>query len=150
MQMTLYLNKSDNRTINKVISQVFTTSITPFKTLDIINPVVEIEYDSRIYTCNYAYIDTLHRYYYITNISLAKGNRMLIDLSVDVLAHLITNTGVKNIPVTVIRNENIGSNAVVDTKYPLNSNDNFIESRVFPVNPFTDTGNNYLIGINGG
>lgn len=48
-------------------------------TLDVLNPVFELDYDSSILSCNYMYVQDLGRYYFINNI--------------EIINHVITITG---------------------------------------------------------
>lgn len=71
---------------------------------DIMNPVIEVEYDDSILSYNYAHLNVLNRYYYIQNMTISK-KRIILHLHEDVLmtyasqikgcyAHIIrTNSG---------------------------------------------------------
>lgn len=86
MNITPYVNSSDNRVVNKTLSAIYLTpSDIKFKgEVNIMSPVIEMAYDAGLLTCNYVYIDTLARYYYVTKI-ITGGQRLTMECKCDVL-----------------------------------------------------------------
>lgn len=134
MNVTFY-NISDNpKKLEKDITNVIGSAraLAPTGQINVLNPVVVVAWDStngdKIINANYAYIDTFDRYYFITcGIDTAK--RIVVSGKVDYLMSWAAY--IKNCPCTVIRNENIGINYVVDKQLPLDSSRFDTEGIVF-------------------
>ena len=118
MTITFYNNESDAIEVSKKITSV--SSINNAKIInetDILNPSIIVSrnfYDNIILQANYLYIDNLHRYYYINNISFA-DSMIVIDCTVDVL--MSYKNGIRNITCTVTRNENLKNGYLNDDNY---------------------------------
>lgn len=86
MTLTPYVNSSDNRVVNKTLTPVYITPLNvTFKgDVNIMAPVLEMAYDVGLLTCNYVYINTLGRYYYVNKITTG-GQRLTMECKVDVL-----------------------------------------------------------------
>ena len=83
MNLTLYKNSSDNRCINKKITQVLSLSGNLKNESSVMNPTVIIE--TNIIDFNYLYIQEFKRYYYVDNITILRTNLIQVEASVDVL-----------------------------------------------------------------
>lgn len=80
-----YVNTSDRRVVTKTITQIGADISAVFKgEADIMNPVIELAYNSSLLTCNYVYIDVFARYYYVTKI-ITGSQRITMELKDDVL-----------------------------------------------------------------
>lgn len=86
MNITPYVNSSDRRVVNKTLSALYLTpKDIKFKgEVNIMAPVIEMAYDADLLTCNYIYIDTFARYYYIDKI-ITGGQRLTFECHIDVL-----------------------------------------------------------------
>lgn len=144
---TFYHNISDTNVIRKDISHIKDTSVTPTDTVNIISPVLIVDYDVDLISANYCYISAFSRYYYIKNISLQTGKKLLIECSVDVLMSF--ENDIYNAFVNVCRAENPANRDLADDKIQINPKTYFIETNLFPNNPYTTGGNQYVIGVNG-
>lgn len=86
MTITLYRNTSPVNAVRKNLSLVKSFSnVTNIDNLDILNPVIIVDYSITIPTVNYMYIADFRRYYFIDNIELMSGQRVKITAHVDVL-----------------------------------------------------------------
>lgn len=88
MTLTLYENKSDERIVDKTITQTATYEGYLRDESSITNPVVLIEGIFNIYNngnTNYMYLPDYRRYYYITDIIQKRANLVEIHGRVDVL-----------------------------------------------------------------
>lgn len=84
MDMVLYNYSGDRRKINKYLASVATVNIIAITDdTNILRPTIII--DTRAFNFNYVYIADFGRYYYVDNIKLMGGERIAIELSVDVL-----------------------------------------------------------------
>lgn len=80
MNNTQELNK-----ISKSPTTVLSLTGTLRESTDIVNPEIDIEYDGALTNVNYMYIDTLHRYYFITKIESKRNNLWRVYAHCDVL-----------------------------------------------------------------
>ena len=143
--MTVIFSKTSDgvNVLNKTITDVKTkTGVKPFEPCNMLTPKLLMAYDADILGCNHCRIDTFGRSYYITNIVLLTAEMMMIECNVDVLTTY--KDSIKNVTVSAVRSESVGSNDVIDTKYPLCPNkvwyDGIIKntSKIF----YNYTGNN--------
>lgn len=144
---TFYLNTSDKNVMYKNITSISTATFTPTDTVNIFTPAITVDYDANILTANYMYISAFSRYYYINNISLQIGKKLLITAYVDVLMSFADD--IQNAFVNVCRAQNPSNRDLLDDKIQVNPKTYFIETNLFPNNPFTTGGNQYVIGVNG-
>lgn len=108
-------------------------------------PSIMLEKNDELLSANYAYIDTLDRYYFIDNITLLKGGIMQFDLSVDVLHTYRDN--IKNATAYIERSESLGNRYLNDTYFPINTNRLVHRSPV--IGSFSTSLHNYLV-VTGG
>lgn len=90
MNLTYYNNKSDKRYVDKVIDQIALSehanpvSVKLLESTSIAHPTFKMKDVDLYMTANYCYVDALHRYYFIDNITLSQGYAFL-ECTVDVL-----------------------------------------------------------------
>lgn len=85
MQITLYKNNSDNKALNKNITNAKNINCEIKDTNSILNPTIFINKFAGFAAYNYCYIADFGRYYYITGVSVDLGNKIILNLKVDVL-----------------------------------------------------------------
>lgn len=85
MYMELYQVEDTHNTMNKEKTLVTSMNIHFKKQTNILRPYIKILYDGGIEMFNYAYIDELARYYFITNVEPFPNNIYYLQLEVDVL-----------------------------------------------------------------
>lgn len=144
---TFYRNISDKNVMYKTITSIKTATFTPTETVNIFTPAITVDYDVNILTANYMYISAFNRYYYINNISLQIGKKLLITGYVDVLMSFADD--IQNAFVNVCRAQNPANRDLADDKIQVNPKTYFIETNLLPNNPYTTGGNQYVVGING-
>ena len=150
MTVTLYKNTSDKRNLNKVITEIKSVSATAKGEINIISPTLILEYFSTDF--NYCYISDFKRYYFVNSITLLTGQRVQINLSVDVL--MSYKEEIKNLTVNVLRYENIEPTFLSDSRIPLFS-DTIQKVIEFPENIFNlenppENSKNFLLTVAGG
>lgn len=127
-RLVLYMNKSDKRQLNKVFTEVTTLRDVLLKeNTDILNPTILISrgrldnenYIQGFLKCNYAYLSTTNRYYFIDNIELRVGGIIAFKLKVDVLQSYASY--IQNVTGIVSRNEFVYSPYYIDDKIALRS-----------------------------
>ena len=84
MELNLYYNTSDNRTINKTLTHGLTISGNLREESSIIKPIITIKSDNVIRE-NYLYIPEYQRYYYITGKESVRTGIWRIHMEVDPL-----------------------------------------------------------------
>lgn len=114
MTAILYNNVSDNREINKNITEITSIELTLYLDTNILNPVFKVKTFNN--NGNYLYVPTLNRYYYINNYTLS-NQCVYLHCSVDVLMSY-KNT-ILNSEVLVYRNEFIKDLRLQDTNMPI-------------------------------
>lgn len=136
MTVTLYNITDDPRKLNKTLP----AGLGPYNTVNaldivsIVNPTLILEYSSGYIDCNYCYVLEFGRYYFC-KVSVDTGGRIVLTCTVDPLMSFATE--IKNCPACILRNENIGSNYVVDKKLPIDSSRFFTEGKKFPESELT-------------
>lgn len=153
MQITLYQNNSDNRTVDKQLQQIMQpVNAIPTDDMSILYPVITLDYNAEYIEANYAYIPLFKRYYYITERTVTIGKRIIMSMAVDVRRSWIYHAG--NCDVTVVRNEGIGKPTLYpDNKLPIYPNKKNITSIIMPETSSSFTGDGdtcYLLTCIGG
>lgn len=134
MNITLYTTTDDMRTVDKTLTTVKSVTATPTEPMNVLAPTLIIDYDSSVLSANYVYIPALSRYYYIDNIDLLKGNRLLLSCRVDVLKTYAND--IRNCNCICVRSESIGTpTQIPDKNLPIDPNREDIVSIVFSNDP---------------
>lgn len=135
LTLNLYNTADDSRVVNKTVTAIATVIAEPTDKISILTPSFLIEYNSAYLGANYCYVALFGRYYYIRNISVVKGNRMLIDCAVDVLKTYATS--LIECECIVTRSESIGTpSQIPDNNLPIDPNREEIKSIIFDRDPF--------------
>lgn len=151
MICTLYTNFSDNRVLDKRITQI--AEISGKIKGDCLTTAPTIIIQNRDMTnINYIYINDFNRYYYISEIKVMTGGVIELSCKVDVLMSF--KTEIKQLKVNVLRYENTSPTFLADTRIPLYS-DTVQKVIEFPDNIFNldnpiETDKNFLLSISGG
>lgn len=125
MTITLYTSTADPKVVNKssYLTQIGSASviITPKASLDILYPVIDINYNASYLSANYAYISDFGRYYYINDVTVQIGQ--IITLSMDVDPLMSFQNDILDATACITRSESIGGpTAVNDDKLPVDPN----------------------------
>lgn len=88
MTIKLFVNSSDPKTLNKVLSAEYSVSGTARDPLDMTNPVIQVEGDivTNIGKYNYMYIEDYARYYFINSITADYTGLTTLSCHVDILS----------------------------------------------------------------
>ena len=104
MEIKFYQCSDDKRVISKTLGTAITkSSCQLIEPTDMLNPSFTIDIDTSLYAYNYVYIAYFGRYYYIENITVLDGVRMVVSCAVDVLMSFATQ--IKDCTVNSRRNE---------------------------------------------
>lgn len=121
MTITLYTVSEDIKTVHKdpqIIGIAKPISPTGIVSRDL--PIITIDYVASFVNANYMHIDIYDRYYYITTSVDIAGKILITATACDVLKSF--EQTLASVPVTVVRSESAGVNAVVDSQLPINQN----------------------------
>ena len=86
ISVTFYDNASDKRYRTKQLTQTKVCTCEFYEASSVINPKVLVDYDADLFMANYMYIPTLHRYYFITDMTVLNGRQILVSGHTDVLS----------------------------------------------------------------
>lgn len=149
MQITLYQTNSEAARAEKNLSAIDTVNAVPTDDLDILAPVIVLNYDAAYLAANYVYIDLFKRFYYITDRAVTIGKRIVITCAVDVLMSWVQYMG--NNDITVTRSQAAGITKMPDNKLPIIPCEKEITSTILSSSFFTKTDiNSYLLSVIGG
>lgn len=85
MTVKFYKMTSTSNTINKKKSQIQESDCQLYDETDILNPSLLMKYNKNLLSSNYIYIEEFERFYFINNIEIIDGNRIVVRCHVDVL-----------------------------------------------------------------
>lgn len=125
MTAILYNNVSDNREINKNITEISTIDLTLYLDTNVLNPVFKVKTFNN--NGNYLYVPSLNRYYYINNYTLS-NQCVYLHCSVDVLMSY-KNT-ILNHEYLIKRNEFLRDNKLTDTEIPLSCKKQIVTEQI--------------------
>ncbi len=139
MDITFYLNHSENHKIKKALTNATTLSGFMRDKVDLLRPTFTITTDIRPF--NYCYIGQFNRYYFIDGIENIRTGLWNVKCSVDVLRTY--QTEILNLYAIVDKQEGIGNNFLDDGSWVL-ENRKFNEVHNF-TSGFLETPVNILI-----
>ena len=150
MKIILYKSIADNRLLDK------SSKITVIDTIDtahikddtsIISPSVILSYKkiSTLRKCNYLYIPSMGRYYYVNDIVLKQGGMYELKCHIDVL---MTYKGeLRNLTTLILRQENVNNPYIEDGQLLVRANRVYEKHTIGKVGDGTD---HYYLTVNGG
>ena len=106
-----YYNSSESNRLDKSLSQQFEAACTFRNTVSVLNPVIELEMDE-LPKINYVFLVALHRYYYVTDITIIRNRLYALHLAVDVL--MSYKDEILNLNPIIERQENYYNNLLVN------------------------------------
>lgn len=153
MLINLLQTTDDTRTINKTTTTIKNIQALPTEPTNVLTPSLIVERDNIIMAANYMYIPDFMRYYYITGVTIIKGNRLIISGKVDVLKTYAAQ--LQNCDCIVTRSESIGTpSQIPDNNLPIDPNREEIKSIIFDRDPFNidtiNTAKCWQLTTNGG
>lgn len=114
---TLYNCSDDPRKAVKTLpAGIPVATITPTESCDILNPTFILNYNASYATCNYIFVGApFNRRYFITDIKIDIGKKIVITCAVDVLSTYWAD--IKGNEVNVVRQENLKEPYLPDPEY---------------------------------
>lgn len=122
MRAIFYKNLSDNRQIRKNLTQIGSVSCEIKDMSSLHNPTIIISKDaySDISRCNYMYVDTFARYYFINDVKISTAGLVEIKTTVDALQSFANE--ILALKCVIDRQENLYSKLIVDSNAPVRVN----------------------------
>lgn len=119
---------------SKTKTQIGTSiTIDPLSTINELNPVFVVSYNSQLLACNYIECSELGRSYFATK-SIDTAGRIVFSCTVD----YISSFDLSSCPINVVRNGGIGAPTMIpDSKLPINPNKKDIIKTSLANNVFT-------------
>lgn len=150
MKIILYKSTADNRLLDK------SSKITVIDTIDtahikddtsIISPSIIFSYKkmSELRKCNYMYVPSMGRYYFINDLILKQGGIYELKCHIDVL--MTYKRDIQNITTLILRQENIHNPYIEDSELLVRSNRYYEKYNIGMVGDSTD---HYYLTVNGG
>lgn len=115
--------------------EILKSNVHPVHPCSILQPTLEIDANTVLYSYNYAYIPDFGKYYFMSPPTLTTGGKMIVQLSVDVLTTYADS--IRQCSATILRTEGAPT-LVPDDKLPIDSNRYFVQGIDFGATPFTN------------
>lgn len=124
MNINVYNNISDNRTLEKILDNIGSYTSRPVEPFSRESPSFIVTYDSSILSNgNYLYCSELNRYYYISDIVILTGGRIQINCGeCDVLMSYKQN--ITSLTALCVRNETLNNQRIIDKNFPTTGDTN--------------------------
>lgn len=152
MVITFYTSTANPKQANKAnfLTKIGTAkTLNPTRALALLTPVVSVEYNANFVRANYCYIGAPFNSYYFCKCAVDVAGKIIVECQADPVYtwydYLI------NCPATIIRNENVGINYVVDNQLPIDNARFYIRGEEFQQTPLEPSENakQYLLILNG-
>lgn len=112
MNIILMVNNSDIRKVSKNLTEIKTVNAEIYETCDIMLPRLILAYDSGLINCNYFYIPSWGKYYFIDTIDVSPAGKMILTGHTDVL--MTYRDYILSLQCTVSRQENAALSLIPD------------------------------------
>lgn len=149
MIANFYRCSDDPRTVNKNIGEIIVSrNCAVTGQCDIVTPLLILDYNKEILTCNYFNIPDWERFYFMSPPNVDKAGRMYITGNVDVV--YTYRDALKSCSGTAIRNEGIGMPTdVIDPSLPIVQGSEYVTNNRFETSgidsDYDPDGNYYLL-----
>ncbi|MBP5431988.1 hypothetical protein [Ruminococcus sp.] len=138
MTVDFYTIKDANNVVDKDLpaaSKHTVNNVDIFKPSVIDSPRLVLGAFTDMTDKNYCYIDKFKRYYFINSITVTSAQRVIMDLTCDVL--YTYKDDILKCKGTCLRSESTGKTIIQDNKYPINTLDRYVTIQKFENTPFT-------------
>ena len=145
MTVDFFINKSDNRYVNKTLESVITLNNVYLKSDENKETMtLELDYNTTVLTANYCFIRELSHYYYISEPTFGK-QRIFLPIKTDLL--MTFKNDILNLDCIIARQENEYNAYLNDDRFPV-LNKQKVNTLAFP-HGFSNT-DNIIMVVNGG
>ena len=135
IEIDLLKTKDENSKLNKTTQEIARVSGTIIDGCSILTPSVRIRNVVGIRDCNYVYIPSLKRYYFLENLFFDSNTSTVLALKVDVL--MSHKTEILNTEQIVTRQENNYNLYLNDTMYKVYNKDRITLKKLTGANDLT-------------
>ena len=138
MTIKLYVNNSDPKSVDKILTNELSVSGTARDPLDMVNPIIEVEGDigSSIGQFNYMVIEDYARSYFITNITADSYQLSTINAHCDILSS--SKNWLRARSATITRNERLYNSYLNDPEFNAYAYANVV-TKAFPYGVSADS-----------
>lgn len=142
MVVSFCKNSSDTNVLNKSIATISTKDCIIYGTNLKKNPRIKINYDASIIMCNYLYIPSFERYYFIKDWELLPNGSMVAECSCDLLTS--AKLQILGCEATVTRS-NIRNEYIKDSLVTLSGSHETQARTLADLRQFLNTENRYIL-----
>lgn len=123
MNVTFYNNRSDKRKLSKSLTRLGSVDAELKDDCSILRPTLRVSRGnlSQYAVCNYMYIPSFNRYYFVETSALI-GDMVEVRGDVDVL--MTYANGIRALNVTVLRQQNMFNDYMIDNQLPIRQTKN--------------------------
>lgn len=147
-----YVCNDDKRVINKTLTDEAVYNCEFLDKVDMITPAMRLYCSATTFTNNYVYIPTFDKYYFVVNSSVDSARTIILQLQLDVLKTY--ENKLLNSDFLIVRNENIKSNYIEDSKLPILPYQHMkvieFSENDFNIDTATENNYNFLLNVAGG
>ena len=137
MTITFYTTTDPPKKLMKTLTTIGTSkALAPTGQVDQLNPVILTDYSDSFVNANYCYIDTFHRYYFITT-AVNTAGRLVVSCHVDYL--MSWASGIRLCPATIVRAQLSSPTYTIDKKLPIDSSKYFLDCTDFDTSAWLNT-----------
>lgn len=133
-------------TVGKNPSLTQVDGVVPYGDIDLLQPNLLLDYTPERAKCNYMYVPDWGRYYFIGNIRLISGSKMIVPGRVDVLESY--KEGILDLDVYIERSTSGKADTLPDGNIPIDTKTS-IHNLLFSETPFGKEGA-YVLTVLGG
>lgn len=151
MQVNFYKSYENPLKVNKAPIATVVKTIASLGNMSILTPSFIVDKDDNVISSNYCQITDFERYYFIKNLSIMDGGRILVECELDVLNSF--KDDINNMLITVLRNGGIGApTKITDNKLPVTPNEEILKQVAIKdrYNSFVGTDGLYVLQCIGG
>lgn len=140
---TFYRNSSDDRKLNKDLTQISSVTVQFKGDTSVIRPVIKVLNFSNATSCNYVYIQDFGRYYFVRGITVSQQH-IYFELECDVL--YTYKTAIRNTRAIIARQEKLCDYYLNDERFRA---EEYIRTQTYTF-PAGFTQNAFILSIAGG
>lgn len=148
MNITIYNNQSDKRTLSKYLTSIAAlNAVQATEDVNMLNPSFTFNYSSSYLNANYVYVQEWGRYYFITNRTCQIGDHITIECQIDPLMSF--KNAILNADVIAERSSSHFDNYMVDNTIADSGKIKTIIRKGAQVFNTATASNNYIIYLGG-